>query len=87
MEVILARADDRGGRVVPMKGELMMDERKLEIGGHAVSYYISTKKKKVVDRHAMTGLTQLAIVTEMSVPTGVPVYGLFRNVTCSLNRT
>lgn len=51
-----------------MKGEPMMDERKLEMECVRRG---KTFKQKVADRHAVTGATQLA---DASVTTGVPVY-------------
>lgn len=54
MELTLAGADDGGGRGVGMKGEPMMDERKLEMGCMRRG---KTLTQKVVDRHATTGLT------------------------------
>lgn len=44
---------------------------------------VRCETQKVVDRHAMTRLTQLAIVTDTSVTTGVPMYKLFCNVMLS----
>ncbi len=77
MELTLVGADDGGGREVGMKGEPMMDERKLET---ECVRRCKTLTQKVVDRHAMTELTRLAIVTDTSVTTGVSMYKLFCNV-------
>ena len=79
MELTLAGPDDGGWtKGLGMKGEPMMDERKL---GMECARRGKTLTQRVVDRHAMTGPTQLAIVTDTSAACcGVPVYKLLCNV-------